>query len=140
MDCVSPILNIVSRLWDYTANRAVYIRDLQDNLNTLRDLKHDLEAISKDIEGKADLAEQQQYAARTNQVIHWLESVQLKLKEVDAILQKGDEEIQQKCLGSCCPRHCLTSYKLGKQVIKKIDVVKELINKGHFDVVTDKLL
>ncbi|KAK1577755.1 hypothetical protein Q3G72_024528 [Acer saccharum] len=97
MDCVSPILDIVTRLWDCTANRAVYIRDLQENLNSLRDLKHNLEAIDKDVKGRADLAEQQQYAARTNQVIHWLESVQLKLKEIDAILQKGDEEIQHKC-------------------------------------------
>ncbi|KAK3219536.1 hypothetical protein Dsin_013506 [Dipteronia sinensis] len=138
-DCVSPILDIVTRLWDFTANRALYIRDLQDNLNTLRDLKDDLEAISKDVEGRADFAEQQQYAARTNQVIRWLESVQLKLKEVDIILQKRDEEIQQTCLGSCCPRHCCTSYKLGKQVIKKIDVVKQLIETGNFDAVADKV-
>ncbi|TXG69230.1 hypothetical protein EZV62_004165 [Acer yangbiense] len=81
MECVNPILDIVKRLWDCTANRAVYIRDLQDILNTLKDLKHDLEDISKDVEGRADLVEQQQYAARTNQVIRWLESVQHKLKE-----------------------------------------------------------
>ncbi|KAL5756335.1 hypothetical protein ACOSQ2_021081 [Xanthoceras sorbifolium] len=136
MDCVSPILDVVTRLWDCTANRAV----LQDNLNSLRDLKLELENISKDVETKADVAEQQQYSARTNQVKGWLLSVQLKLKEVDDILQKGEEEIQQKCLGSCCPRHCCTSYRLGKQVIKKIDAVKELINKGHFDVVADKVL
>ncbi|KAH7565100.1 hypothetical protein JRO89_XS09G0132100 [Xanthoceras sorbifolium] len=140
MDCVSPILDVVTRLWDCTANRAVYICDLQDNLNSLRDLKLELENISKDVETKADVAEQQQYSARTNQVKGWLLSVQLKLKEVDDILQKGEEEIQQKCLGSCCPRHCCTSYRLGKQVIKKIDAVKELINKGHFDVVADKNL
>ncbi|KAK2651513.1 hypothetical protein Ddye_011378 [Dipteronia dyeriana] len=138
-DCVSPILDIVTRLWDCTANRAVYIRDLQDNLNTLRELKRELENISKDVEGRADYAEQQQYSARTNQVKGWLQSVQLKLKEVDNMLQKGDEEIQQKCLGSCCPRHCRTSYKLGKQVIKEINVVQDLIKKGHFDVVADKV-
>ncbi|KAL5756359.1 hypothetical protein ACOSQ2_021105 [Xanthoceras sorbifolium] len=139
MDCVSPILDVVTRLWDCTANRAVYICDLQDNLNSLRDLKLELQNVSKDVETRADFAEQHQYSARTNQVKGWLLSVQLKLKEVDDILQKGDAEIQQKCLGSCCPRHCCTSYKLGKQVIKKIDAVKELINKGHFDVVADKV-
>ncbi|KAK3219562.1 hypothetical protein Dsin_013532 [Dipteronia sinensis] len=139
MDCVSPILDIVTRLWNCTANRAVYIRDLQDSLNSLRELKLELENISKDVEGRTDFAEQQQYSARTNQVKGWLQSVQLKLKVVDDILQKGDEEIQQKCLGSCCPRHCRTSYKLGKQVIKEINVVQELIRKGHFDVVADKV-
>ncbi|KAK2651516.1 hypothetical protein Ddye_011372, partial [Dipteronia dyeriana] len=111
-----------------------------DNLNTLRDLKRELENISKDVEGRADFAEQQQYSARTNQVKGWLQSVQLKLKEVNDMFQKGDEEIQQKCLGSCCPRHCRTSYKLGKQVIKEINAVQDLIKKGHFDVVADKVL
>ncbi|KAK3219565.1 hypothetical protein Dsin_013535 [Dipteronia sinensis] len=139
MDCVSPILDVVTRLWDCTANRSVYIRDLQDNLNSLRDLKRELEDISKDVETRADLAEQQQYAARTNQVKGWLERVQHKLEEVDAILQKGDEEIHQKCLGSCCPRHCCTSYKLGKQVSKEIDVVTKLIEKGSSLVVVDKV-
>ncbi|KAI9160331.1 hypothetical protein LWI28_007149 [Acer negundo] len=110
-----------------------------DNLNTLRDLKRDLEAISKDVERRADFAEQQQYAERTNEVKGWLESVQLKLKEVDGILRKGDDEIQQKCLGSCCPRHCCTTYKLGKQVLKEIDVVKELKEKRSSLVVADQL-
>ncbi|KAI9160909.1 hypothetical protein LWI28_012705 [Acer negundo] len=139
MDCVSPILDIVTRLWDCTANRAQNICDLQDNLNTLRNLKRDLEAISKDVERRADFAEQQQYAERTNEVKCWLESVQLKLKKVDGILRKGDDEIQQKCLGSCCPRHCCTTYKLGKQVLKEIDVVKELKENRSSLVVADKL-
>ncbi|KAH7565101.1 hypothetical protein JRO89_XS09G0132200 [Xanthoceras sorbifolium] len=93
MDCVSPILDIVTRLWDCTANRAVYICDLQDNLNTLRDLKLELENISKDVETRADFAEQYQYSARTNQVKGWLQTVQLKLKEVDDILQKVDTKL-----------------------------------------------
>ncbi|TXG69216.1 hypothetical protein EZV62_004151 [Acer yangbiense] len=138
-DWVSPILDIVTRLWDCTANHAQNIRDLQDNLNSLRDLKRELENISKDVEGRADFAEQQQYSARTNQVNGWLESVQLKLKEVDGILQKGDEDIQQKCLGSCSPRHCCTTYKLGKQVSEEIDVVTKLIEKGSSVVVADKV-
>ncbi|TXG69238.1 hypothetical protein EZV62_004173 [Acer yangbiense] len=133
-ECVSPILDIVTRLWDCTANRVVYTCDLQDNLNSQRDLKRELENISKDV------AEQHQYPACTNQVKGWLESVQHKLKAVDNILQKGDEEIQQKCLGSCCPRHCCTTYKLGKQVNKEIDVVTKLIEKGSPHVDVDKVL
>ncbi|KAK3219571.1 hypothetical protein Dsin_013541 [Dipteronia sinensis] len=139
-ECVSPILDIVTRLWDCAANRTQNIRDLQENLNSLRDLKRELENISKDVAGRADFAEQQQYSVRTNQVKGWLQIVQLKLKEVDDILQTGAEEIQQKCLGSCSPRHCCTSYKLGKQAIKEINVVQEIIKKGHFYVVADKVL
>ncbi|TXG69234.1 hypothetical protein EZV62_004169 [Acer yangbiense] len=138
-DCVSPILDIVTRLWDCTANRAQNIRNLQENLNTLRDLKCELEDINKDVEGRADFAEQHQYSARTNEVKGWFKRVQLKLNEVDGILRKGDEEIQQKCLGSCCPIHCCTTYKLGKQVIKEIDAVKELKENGSSLVVADKV-
>nr|AKE49467.1 NBS-LRR disease resistance protein NBS52 [Dimocarpus longan] len=140
MDFVSPVLDVFTRLWDCTANRAAYVGDLQENLNSLRDLRCQLENISRDVENRVNFAEQQQRLKPTNQVKGWLESVPLKLQEVDDILQKGDNEIQQKCMGSCCPRHCCTSYKLGKQVVKKIDVVQGLINRGRFDVVAEKEL
>ncbi|KAI9161315.1 hypothetical protein LWI28_016270 [Acer negundo] len=113
-DCVSLIWDFVTRLWNCTANRVQNIRDFPDNLNSLRELKRELENISKDVEGRADFAELQQYSAR-------------------------DEEIQQKCLGSYCPRHCCTSCKLRKQVSKEIDVVTKLIEKGSSVVVADKV-
>ncbi|TXG69138.1 hypothetical protein EZV62_004073 [Acer yangbiense] len=138
MDCVSPILDIATRLWNCTTNHTAYISHLQDNLHSLRDAKRELENISKDIETRVELAEQQ-YLVRTNQVKGWLENTQLIVKEANDILQEGDQEIQKKCFGSCCPRNCCYSYKLGKEAIKKTDAVKELIKKGHFDVVADSL-
>ncbi|KAK2651384.1 hypothetical protein Ddye_011240 [Dipteronia dyeriana] len=138
MDCVSPILDIANRLWNCTTNHTAYISHLQDNLHSLRDAKRELENISKDIETRVELAEQE-YSVRTNQVKGWLESTQLIVKEANIILQKGDQEIQKKCFGSCCPRNCCSSYKLGKEAIKKIDAAKELIKKGHFDVVANRL-
>ena len=36
MDCVSPILDVATRLWDCTAKRVVYIRHPEQNLNSLR--------------------------------------------------------------------------------------------------------
>ncbi|KAJ0076275.1 hypothetical protein Patl1_34419 [Pistacia atlantica] len=72
-----------------------------------------------------------------------MESAQLKLEEVQNILQKGERVIQKKCLGSCCPRNCYSSYKLGKEVIKGTEAVKDLINQGKefksFDDVSGKL-
>ncbi|KAK0598229.1 hypothetical protein LWI29_032723 [Acer saccharum] len=138
MDCVSPIFDIATRLWNCTTNHTAYISHLQDNLHSLRDAKRELENISKDIETRVEFAEQQ-YSVRTNQVKGWLENTQLIVKEANDILQKGDQEIQNKCFGSCCPRNCCYSYKLGKEAIKKTDAVKELIKKGHFDVVADRL-
>lgn len=38
----------------------------------------------------------------------------------------------------CCPKNCVSSYKLGKLVETKQNEVKELVDKGHsFKVVTD---
>nr|CDH30700.1 putative disease resistance protein [Cercis chinensis] len=49
------------------------------------------------------------------------------------VIQKiqGDPEIQNKCLGNCCPKNCKSSYKLGKNVVKTLKVVKELIVSGR---------
>ncbi|XP_031255495.1 probable disease resistance protein At4g14610 [Pistacia vera] len=56
---------------------------------------------------------------------------------------KGEREIQKKCLGSCGPRNCYSSYKLGKEVNKGTEAVKDLINKGKefksLDDVSEKL-
>ncbi|KAJ0075603.1 hypothetical protein Patl1_34422 [Pistacia atlantica] len=100
MDFVGPIIEILPKLWNCTSNRIAIIRHLQENLTSLRQTRDELESISKDVRTKVDLAEQQ-YRKRTNQVDGWLERVQLKLEEVDNMLQKGEREIQKKCLGSC---------------------------------------
>ncbi|KAJ0007383.1 hypothetical protein Pint_29909 [Pistacia integerrima] len=111
MDFVGPIIGILPTLWNCTSNRIAIIRHLQENLTSLRQTRNELENISKDVRSRVERAEQQ-YCKRTNQVEGWLESVQLKLEEVHNILQKGEREIQKKCLGSCCPRSCYSSYKL----------------------------
>ncbi|KAJ0075720.1 hypothetical protein Patl1_34092 [Pistacia atlantica] len=129
MDFVGPIIEILPTLWNCTSNRIAIIRHLQENLNSLRQTRDELENISKDVRSRVKRAEQQ-YRKRTNQVEGWLKSAQLKLEEVQNILQKGEREIQKKCLGSCCPRNCYSSYKLGKEVIKVTEAVKDLINKG----------
>ncbi|RVW77646.1 Disease resistance protein RFL1 [Vitis vinifera] len=59
-------------------------------------------------------------------------------KEVAEILQRGNQEIQKRCLG-CCPRNCWSSYKIGKAVSEKLVAVSGQIGKGHFDVVAEML-
>ncbi|RVW24676.1 Disease resistance protein RPS5 [Vitis vinifera] len=46
MDCVSPILDVATRLWDCTAKRAVYIRHLPRNLNSLSSAMEELKNVS----------------------------------------------------------------------------------------------
>ncbi|KAJ0007382.1 hypothetical protein Pint_29908 [Pistacia integerrima] len=142
MDFLGPIMNILPTLCNCTSNRIAIISHLQENLTSLRQTRHELENIRKDIRSRVELAEQQ-YRKRTNQVEGWLESVRLKLEKVDNMLQKGEREIQKKCLGSCCPRNCYSSYKLGKEVIKGTEAVKDLKNRGKefesLDDISEKL-
>ncbi|KAL6313624.1 hypothetical protein AAG906_006995 [Vitis piasezkii] len=46
MDCMSPILDVATRLWDCTAKRAVYIRHLPRNLNSLSSAMEELKNVS----------------------------------------------------------------------------------------------
>ncbi|RVW24659.1 putative disease resistance protein [Vitis vinifera] len=135
MDLVSPILNIASRLWDCTAKRAVYIRELPENLNSIRTAMEDLKNVYEDVKENVDREEKK----RTHAVDGWIQSVEAMEKEVNDLLAKGDEEIQKKCLGACCPKNCRASYKIGKMVREKMDDVAELQSKANFSVVAEPL-
>ncbi|KAL6335708.1 hypothetical protein AAG906_039471 [Vitis piasezkii] len=138
MDCVSPILDVATRLWDCTARRVVYIRELEENLNSLKSLTEELSNSSKDVMVSVEREEELQQSRRTHEVDGWLRAVQVMEAEVEEILQNGRQEIQQKCLGTC-PKNCRSSYRLGKIVSRKIDAVTELKGKGHFDFVAHRL-
>ncbi|KAJ4718190.1 Disease resistance protein [Melia azedarach] len=129
MDFVSPILDTVTRLWDCTNNHSSYVRHLRKNLKSLTSAKRNLENLNEDVKGKVE-REEQQNCERTNVAKNWLVTVESKLEEVEIILQKGEEEIQKKCFRCCCTKNWYSNYKIGKKVIKKIDVVKSLIRQG----------
>ena len=137
MDCVSPILDVATRLRDCSANSALYIRELQENLKSLKSLMEELSNLSKDVMGRVKHEEEQQ-SRRMHDVDGWLRPVQVMETEVEEILQNGDQEIQKKCLGTC-PKNCWLSYKLGKIMTKMINAMTELKGKGHFDIVAERL-
>ncbi|XP_010110286.2 disease resistance protein SUMM2 [Morus notabilis] len=98
---------------------------------------NELKNISQDVKRRVDFAVEQDFQC-TNQVKGWLESVEAMEEGVNQILQKGNEEIQNKCLGSC-PKNYWSSYALGKGVAKKLDAVRKLVGKGQFETVAHKL-
>ena len=139
MDFVSPVLDIASRLWDCTAMRAVYIRELPENLNSLRTAMEDLKNVYEDVKEKVDREEKLQ-KKRTHGVDGWIQSVEAMEKEVNDLLAKGDEEIQKECLGTCCPKNCRASYKIVKMVRGKMDDVALKKTEGlNFSVVAEPL-
>ncbi|KAI9161044.1 hypothetical protein LWI28_013936 [Acer negundo] len=142
MNLVSLLVSLVSPVM-YVFNCYVKhsdpIRHLRENLQSLEEAKRELEAISRDVESKVSQLEEQQRSRRTNEVQNWLETVDRTLKEVEDTLQRGDQEIKKRCLGNWCAKNCCSTRNFGKEVIKKLTAVKELVSKGHFDVVADKL-
>ncbi|KAL6334983.1 hypothetical protein AAG906_023788 [Vitis piasezkii] len=77
MDCVSPILDVATRLWDCTAKRVVYIRELEENLNSLKSLTEELSNLSKDVMVSVEREEELQQSRRTHEVDGWLRAVQV---------------------------------------------------------------
>ncbi|KAF8388166.1 hypothetical protein HHK36_026832 [Tetracentron sinense] len=134
MEAVSPITEIINRLWDCIALRTDYIRELQENLHALRSLMDELVSVRSDVKRRVDIAEGQQLKPR-DQVEVWLQMVESTEHEVDQIIEEGFQQISNTCLGGCCPKHCCSSYRVGKRVAKKLKMVAELRSKGDFNEV-----
>ncbi|KAJ7962943.1 Disease resistance protein [Quillaja saponaria] len=81
-----PILDIITRLWDCSANRIRYIRHLENNLTLLQNARDELKSVYQDV-NKVEVAEEQQLK-RTNEVSNWLVNVEAKEIEVGLILDK----------------------------------------------------
>ncbi|RVW77088.1 hypothetical protein CK203_047794 [Vitis vinifera] len=60
MDCVSPILNLATSLWDCTANCVSHIRGLKQNVEILRRLMKRLNLRSEDVKRRLELEEREQ--------------------------------------------------------------------------------
>ena len=89
----------------------------------------ELKNVGEDVNRRAEDAKKHQMERR-NEVNGWLNSLEVLEKEVNQILEKGDQEIQKKRLRNCCTSNCRSSYKIGKMAREKIPAVSELKNRG----------
>ena len=95
MDFVSPILEIVNRLWDCCDKRAVFIRQLPENLKSLRDEMEELKNVYRDVKKRVE-DEQKLQKEIKHVVTGWIRSVESMEGEVNEMLTKGEEEIKKK--------------------------------------------
>ncbi|XP_034696126.1 probable disease resistance protein At1g61300 [Vitis riparia] len=137
MEFLSSIVGLIPCFYDHTSKHTVYIRDLKQKLQALRKEMAELNNLYEDVKARVQGAEQRQMMRR-KEVGGWICEVEVMVTEVQEILQKGDQEIQKRCLG-CCPRNCWCRYKIGKAVSEKLVAVPGQIGKGHFDVVAEML-
>ncbi|KAL6333968.1 hypothetical protein AAG906_000019 [Vitis piasezkii] len=128
MDCVSPILNLATSLWDCTANCVSHIRGLKQNVEILRRLMKRLNLRSEDVKSRLELEEREQMIP-LREVQGWLCDVGDLKNEVDAILQEADLLLEkQYCLGSC------------RNIRPKYNLVNRVAEKAHFRTVTAMFL
>ncbi|KAF8388123.1 hypothetical protein HHK36_026789 [Tetracentron sinense] len=140
MDFVSPIIDIISRLWDCGASRTNYICDLKKNLDSLRSEMRKLRSERDYLKRKVEVAEEKQMKRRET-VETWLQMVEELEREVEVVIEEASQQLSKMCLGGCCPKNCYGSscYKIGKRVVKKTVAVTKLITEGNFIEVADPL-
>ncbi|KAI3850098.1 hypothetical protein MKW98_001042 [Papaver atlanticum] len=140
MDFVSPIIDIISRLWNCAAPHGNYLCELKQNLNALESSFVKLKDRRDDVKARVRIAESNpvEPAKRTHEVSGWLLRVETLEPEVGDILQEGTMNGGGSYF--CCwgRKNCSSGYKLGKLVVGKLNEVEKLWNESAFQVVVDK--
>ncbi|KAH9715213.1 putative disease resistance protein [Citrus sinensis] len=128
-----------NRCLDCFLGEAAYISNLQDNLDALDTELGNLIAKKNDVMRRVVDAERQQMR-RLDRVQRWVSRVDAVKTGADELIRDGSQEIDKLCVGGYCSKNCRSSYKLGKQVAKKLRDVETLIAEGVFEAVATKVV
>ncbi|XP_058730908.1 probable disease resistance protein At5g63020 isoform X2 [Vicia villosa] len=104
--------------------------ELQENLQSLKEKWEDLQNKKKDVQTEIDSAERTGVMKRTNEVIGWLQEFQ-KLEEKMKDIPNSQEVQSNQCLNGYFPKNCVSSYKLGKTIVKRIDEANGLLARAR---------
>ncbi|KAH9715768.1 Disease resistance protein [Citrus sinensis] len=118
MDLIGPISEIFKCVCSPICEYFDYYRKLNENMEELDRVLRDLESKKKDIEATLSRAEREQGKKPSNEVSDWLKNVQ----RINTKAESFKQEVEK---GYCFSRACL-----GKDVEKKIEEVKEYLQKG----------
>lgn len=138
MDLVSPVLDIVARLWDFGVKHVAHVKHLGKRLEELRTAMDDLSDHRDDVRIRVEMGVRSQREMVTKRVEKWLSKVETIEQQVIALIHEGNLQVERKCLG-CCPRNLQKAYKIGKKVLNKTAEVKELLQNGYFATLTRRL-
>ncbi|GAY55223.1 hypothetical protein CUMW_162770 [Citrus unshiu] len=130
---------LFNRCLDCFLGKSAYIRNLQDNLDALETELGNLIAAENDVMTRVVNAERQQMR-RLDRVQRWVSRVDSVKTGADELITDGSEEIGKLCVGGYCSKNCRSSYKLGKQVAKKLRDVETLIAEGVFEAVATEVV
>ncbi|KAI3941745.1 hypothetical protein MKW92_021602 [Papaver armeniacum] len=140
MDFVTPIIDIISRLWNCSASERNYLCELKQNLNSLESSFMKLKDRRDDVKERVHAAESNpmEPAKRTNEVSGWLQRVETLEQEIENLLHEGVKNEGGSYF--CCwgRKNCCSGYKLGKIVVEKRNDADKFWNEGVFPVLVDK--
>ncbi|CAO2827699.1 unnamed protein product [Amaranthus hypochondriacus] len=128
----SPILDVATRLWNYTSSRVAYITRRAKTMSLLKTKMEELKAISNDVKMKVEVA-QQHGIMQAEQVHVWLTRVEQTENEVTQILLEDEQITDHRC-------GYQSSYNLGKKATKTLRIVEDLIKtKTEFQEIANEL-
>ncbi|KAK8479882.1 hypothetical protein V6N13_032741 [Hibiscus sabdariffa] len=136
LNCNCTFENILLRCWDSTVGQANYVCRLKETLPILSDHLDELTARRNDVQRKVNLAEQRQLR-RLDEVRLWLSKADTMIAEAEKLIADGPRQINNLCLGGCVYRNCLSTYKFGRRVAKRLQDIKDQLSKGAFEEVAD---
>ncbi|XP_061367691.1 disease resistance protein SUMM2-like [Gastrolobium bilobum] len=137
-DVAGVLWQVATCLFSCGKVHAAYVYKLEKNLASLQKKWDYLLNISTDRRRRIDEAEGTGEMQRTDEVNGWLQEVQNLQKVMEEVRNQGSQETHNKCLSGCCPKNCVSSYKLGKRVVDMLREVDGLSEKRFVDI-THKL-
>uniref|UniRef100_A0A1J3GDK9 Putative disease resistance protein n=1 Tax=Noccaea caerulescens TaxID=107243 RepID=A0A1J3GDK9_NOCCA len=116
-----------------------YIHMMEANLEALQKTMLELQETRHDLLRRVS-EEEDKGLQQLAQVRGWFSRVEGIESQVNDLLRDESIETQRLCLFGYCSKTCISSCNYGKEVLKKLEAVKELLSKGVFEVVAVKSL
>ena len=130
--------NMISGCWAATGGQATYCCEFEEKFDAVKLALEDLKDFRNDMKRKIDTFEEQRLE-QLDQVRRWFSRVEDVETEASQLIKDGTTEIQKLCLGGYCSRNCISSYRLGKKLAKKVEDLNNLRSTRLFDMVADRL-
>ncbi|WCJ44653.1 Disease resistance protein (CC-NBS-LRR class) family [Euphorbia peplus] len=116
---------LLGRCWDCTAQQPLYICQIQDNLEALEAARDALQDFRNDTI-RTVVNQQTPDQVLSDQVRGWLSKVEVIIPQVNALIDRGEQEMQKLCIASCCSTNCYSSYIFGKSLARSLKKVIDL--------------
>lgn len=131
----NPLFIIITNLFS-TWNSKI----LETNLRALRTSSEELRVQKNDVERRVNFHEQHEFMQRLEQVQNWMLKEEAIQTEVQDVLDRVSQKLEELCCGGYCSTKYFTSYRYLEIVAKKLKEVTALRTNGAFPVVAVPLL